>query len=83
MVVHYPRTVWKNSYAEHEETGKTYQKKERKKGRGQNSLSVVTNLLHRVIEPSEKISFTVDDRYSGFIKNGLGGLSILCLYIAE
>ena len=24
MVVHYPRTVWKNSYAEHEVTGKTY-----------------------------------------------------------
>ena len=24
MVVHYPRTVWKNSYAEHEITGKTY-----------------------------------------------------------
>ena len=24
MVVHYPRTVWKNSYAEHEVTSKTY-----------------------------------------------------------
>ena len=24
MVVHYPKTVWKNSYAEHEVTGKTY-----------------------------------------------------------
>ena len=24
MVVHYPRTVWKNSYAEHKVTGKTY-----------------------------------------------------------
>ena len=24
MVVHYPRTVWKKSYAEHEVTGKTY-----------------------------------------------------------
>ena len=24
MVVHYPRTVWKNSYAEHLVTGKTY-----------------------------------------------------------
>ena len=24
MVVHYPRTVWKNSYAEHQVTGKTY-----------------------------------------------------------
>ena len=24
MVVDYPRTVWKNSYAEHEVTGKTY-----------------------------------------------------------
>ena len=24
MVVHYPRTVWKNSDAEHEVTGKTY-----------------------------------------------------------
>ena len=23
MVVHYPRAVWKNSYAEHEVTGKT------------------------------------------------------------
>ena len=23
MVVHYPRTVWKNSYAEHKVTGKT------------------------------------------------------------
>ena len=23
-VVHYPRTVWKNSYAGHEVTGKTY-----------------------------------------------------------
>ena len=32
-VVHYPRTVWKNSYAEHEVTGKTYnyKKKETKK----------------------------------------------------
>ena len=27
MVVHYPRTVWKNSYAEDEVTGKTYSKK--------------------------------------------------------
>ena len=24
MVVNYPRSVWKNSYAEHEVTGKTY-----------------------------------------------------------
>ena len=24
QVVHYPRTVWKNIYAEHEVTGKTY-----------------------------------------------------------
>ena len=24
MVVHYPRTVWKNSFAEHEVAGKTY-----------------------------------------------------------
>ena len=24
MVVHYPRTVWKNCYAEHEVTGKKY-----------------------------------------------------------
>ena len=24
MVVHYPRTLWKNSYAEHKVTGKTY-----------------------------------------------------------
>ena len=30
MVVHYPRTVWKNSsYAEHEVTGKTYNKKKK------------------------------------------------------
>ena len=27
MAVHYPRTVWKNSYAEHEVTGKTYNQK--------------------------------------------------------
>ena len=27
MVVQYPRTVWKNSYAEHEVTGKTYNNK--------------------------------------------------------
>ena len=27
MVVHYPRTVWKNGYAEHKETGKTYNNK--------------------------------------------------------
>ena len=27
MVVHYPRTVWKNSYAGHKVTGKTYNKK--------------------------------------------------------
>ena len=33
MVVHYPRTVWKNSYAEHEVTGKPYKKKEKKKGK--------------------------------------------------
>ena len=32
MVVHYPRTVWKDSYAEHEVTGKhTIKKGERKK----------------------------------------------------
>ena len=31
MVVHYPRTVWKNSYAEHEVTGKTYNLKKKKK----------------------------------------------------
>ena len=24
MVVHYPKTVWKNSYDEHKVTGKTY-----------------------------------------------------------
>ena len=32
MVVQYPRTVWKNSYAEHEVTGETYnlRKKENK-----------------------------------------------------
>ena len=28
MVVHYPRTVWKNSYAKHKETGKTYHKEQ-------------------------------------------------------
>ena len=27
MVVHYPRTMWKNSYTEHEVTGKIYNKK--------------------------------------------------------
>ena len=27
MAVHYPRTVWKNCYAEHELTGKTYNQK--------------------------------------------------------
>ena len=26
MVVHYPRTVWKNCYAEHNVTGETYKK---------------------------------------------------------
>ena len=31
MVVHYPRTLWKNSYAEHEVTGKTYNLKKKKK----------------------------------------------------
>ena len=31
MVVHYPRTVWKNSYAEHEVTGKIYNLKKKKK----------------------------------------------------
>ena len=31
MVVHYPRTVWKNSYVEHEVTGKTYKLKKKKK----------------------------------------------------
>ena len=30
MVVHYPRTVWKNRYAEHEVTGKTYNLKKKK-----------------------------------------------------
>ena len=34
MVVHYPRTVWKNSYAEHEVTGKTYNLKKKKSSRG-------------------------------------------------
>ena len=28
MVVHYPRTVGKNCYAEHEVTGKTYKQKQ-------------------------------------------------------
>ena len=27
MEVHYPRTAWKNSYAEHKVTGKTYNQK--------------------------------------------------------
>ena len=31
MVVNYPRTVWKNSYAEHEVTGKTYNLKKKEK----------------------------------------------------
>ena len=31
MVVHYPRTLWKNSYAEHEVTGKTYNLKKHTK----------------------------------------------------
>ena len=31
MVVHYPRTVWKNSYAEHEVTGETYNLKKKTK----------------------------------------------------
>ena len=30
LVVHYPRTVWKNSYAEHEVTGKTYNYRKKK-----------------------------------------------------
>ena len=29
MLVHYHRTVWKNSYAEHEVTGKTYNQKKK------------------------------------------------------
>ena len=34
MVVHYPRTVWKSSFAEHEVTGKTFpNKKERNMSR--------------------------------------------------
>ena len=33
MVVNYPRTVWKNSYAEHEVTGKTYNNKKKNKKR--------------------------------------------------
>ena len=33
MVVHYPRTVWKNSYAEHKVTGKNIQLKKTKSKR--------------------------------------------------
>ena len=38
MVVHYPRTVWKNSYAEHKLTGKTY-KVTGKKYKGKKKMS--------------------------------------------
>ena len=34
MVVHYPRTVWENNYAEHEVTGKTYNLKKKKCSKG-------------------------------------------------
>ena len=47
MVVHYLRTVWKNSDAEHEVTGKTYNQKTKK----QQDLalqSLLSNKLRKV-----------------------------------
>ena len=46
MVEHYPRTVWENSYAEHEVTGKTYNLKRttKKHQRTNPNLSRTLNL---------------------------------------
>ena len=42
MVVHYPRTVWKNSYAaEHEVAGKTYNLKKRNSKGNSHVLEIV------------------------------------------
>ena len=51
MVVHYPRTVWKNSYAEHVVTGKTYNLKKKKKqiqdfGSGGGTALILIKLQH-------------------------------------
>ena len=46
MVVHYPRTVWKNSYAEHKVTGKTYHNKKGKKNQSPVYLSWNLDLAH-------------------------------------
>ena len=45
MVVHYPGTVWKNSYAEQEETGKKYNWK-----KNTNFHSIITN-CHKWPQP--------------------------------
>ena len=57
MVVHYPRTVWKNSYAaEHEVTGKTYNLKKNKK-----KHIIVTFTIISVIQSIIIVSFLAVD----------------------
>ena len=51
MVVHYPRTVWKNSYAEHEVAGKSCNKKKVEPWECQSLVSTMTknsDAEHRV-----------------------------------
>ena len=51
MVVHYPRTVWKNSYAEHEVTGKTNKEKNRKKEKETNTHETHEIKLEHPLKP--------------------------------
>ena len=53
MVVHYPRTVWKNSYAEHKVTGKTYNLKKNENKHGMDFTHCMTarsNIPYLVVD---------------------------------
>ena len=67
MVVHYPRSVWKNCYAEHQVPGKTYKKKKKKKKKKKNekaTLFLVEKQLAVILT-----DFTLEIETS-FIKQG-------------
>ena len=64
MVVHYPSTVWKNSYAEHEVTGKTYNLKKKEKSRLPREQLVSRDVTLRYLNPaggSPKFDFRGQD----------------------
>ena len=62
MVVHYPRTVWKNSYPEHEVTGKTYKKRRKKKLLIPPWLTSSFSLLMRAISARDWLSWASRSR---------------------